>query len=93
MSNDDVQLRDEVSLEVTSHDPLARHKKAAKPAKAEVEVEEEPLPELVSIDEAAWTAQDTQHFIIDKPEQWPTQDYVKSPPAPVEFSHPVPDSI
>lgn len=68
----------------------------AKPAAAVeegTEDDDEPLPKLDSIDEAAWTAQDENHLIIDRPHEWPTQDYANDPPPRVDFRQPVRDDI
>ena len=46
----------------------------------------------VSIDEAAWTVQEPASVIIDRPQDWPTQDYVNDPPPQVTWEHPY-DSI
>ena len=46
----------------------------------------------MSIDEAAWTVQEPSSVIIDRPQDWPTQDYVNDPPPQVTWEHPY-DSI
>lgn len=44
--------------------------------------------EVVSIDEAAWTVQEPLAVVIDRPQDWATQDYVNNPPPRVTFEHP-----
>lgn len=66
---------------------------AANTAVAGDDAGDENLPELDSIDEAAWTAQDENHLIIDRPHEWTTQDYENHPPPRVDFRRPVDDDI
>lgn len=49
---------------------------------------------VIAISEAAWTAQDAQegYLVIDRPQDWATQDYQHKPPPPVLFERPF-DSI
>lgn len=50
------------------------------------------VPEVVSIDEAAWTTQEELAVVIDRPQDWVTQDYLNNPPARVLWERPY-DSI
>lgn len=105
MSKDDVQITEEVHVEVTpGHDPFKTHKAAKKTAAKHVNAAVAPAPreaapepdgdDVIAIGEAAWTVQDIQegYLVIDRPQDWPTQDYVAKPPAPVAFERPF-DSI
>lgn len=95
MSKDDVRITEDVHVELTQgHDPLGKHR-AAKKAAAKVEAAAEPEPEVTTaaINEVEWNAAtDHNTVVIDRHEDWPTQDYVNKPPTSVLFERPF-DSI
>lgn len=77
---------------VNTQPPQAKTVITNQDEKEEAQAEGEPDGDgVIAISEATWTAQDGG-LIIDRPQDWATQDYQHKPPPPVLFERPF-DSI